>query len=442
MRISIEAREADIGPAVDWISGFIGVAVDKRVSTIEQQQRKNLLLTQHFSINHDLEFALANVRRYRKNTGRLPKDDEYAPLYGFLIAAHRIHQQLPAAIRTPFEGRLRNAVDSVYGFRPFAYEINIAAHFMQKGWDVDFVDYSGAGRFDFLARQAGVEIEIECKSTSGDTGRKIHRQEANRLCDLLLPSAKNLADAKGCHLLRITVPGRLGKTDKELQGIATATATVAAQRASTSCDFAQVDYIYEDLASWPAPDRDPSARDFFEKKFGVQNKSLFFVGQEGFSVVAVMIASAKLDDVVEAFADEAKKAADQCSGTRPALIAMHLVDPIEREDLQTMLKTSNGLHAIMGSRAAGRQSVARQFHRVHGSTVLVEGRLRNKKAFGRPCHPQQPGAQIPVRGARLGLSVLTGRAGKEPTSGALPRRRANQNGTRRTLLADLTCEQF
>jgi hypothetical protein len=72
---------------------------------------------------------------------------------------------------------------------------------------------------------------------------------------------------------------------------------------------------------------------------------LFFVGQEGFSVVAVMIASAKLDNVVEAFAEEANMAADQCSGTPPALVAMHVIDPIDREDLQTMLKTSNGLQA-------------------------------------------------------------------------------------------------
>jgi Holliday junction resolvase len=74
---------------------------------------------------------------------------------------------------------------------PFAYEISIATHLMQKGWDVDFIDYSGAGRFDLLARQNGVEVEVECKTTSGDTGRKIHRQEANRLADLLLVPVAN-----------------------------------------------------------------------------------------------------------------------------------------------------------------------------------------------------------------------------------------------------------
>lgn len=362
MRISIEAQQTDIEPAVNWISGFIGAAADRRVAAIEQQERKNPLLTRHLRENHELEFALANARHYRKKTGRLPKDDEYAPLYGFLIAAHRTHQQLPAAIRVPFEGRLRNAVDSVYGFRPFAYEISIATHFMQKGWDVDFIDYSGAGRFDFLARRESVEVEIECKSTSSDTGRKVHRQEANRLCDLLLPGAMGLANLRGCHLVRITVPDRLGKAVKELQGIAATFECAATQRVSTSSELAQIDYVYEDLASWPDPNRDPDAREFFETRFGIQNKHLFFIGKEDFSVVAVMVASAKSDNVVAAIANEAKKAADQCSGTRPALIAMHLIDPIDREELQSMLKTSNGLHAVTGM-------VLRGGHRLHVNSV-------------------------------------------------------------------------
>jgi Holliday junction resolvase len=346
MRISIEASEADIEPAVNWISGFIGAVVDKRVSAFEQQERRNPLLTKHFSENYDLEFALAKARRHRKTTGRLPKGGAYDSLYGFLIAAHRIHQALPAAVKAPFEGRLRNAVSSAYGFRPFAYEISIATHLMQKGWDVDFADYSGAARFDFLARQGAVEIEVECKSTSGDTGRKIHRQEVNRLADLLLPSTTKLVDVKGCHLRQIIIPDRLGKSNHELTSIATAASIVARERVSASCEFAQVDYAFEGLTSWPAPDRDPNAQDFFEDKFGIKNSHMLFHGRGDFSVVVVIIKSSKPDNVVDTIGDEAKEAAEQCSGGRPALIALHLIDPISRSELQTMLKTSSGLHAI------------------------------------------------------------------------------------------------
>jgi hypothetical protein len=211
---------------------------------------------------------------------------------------------------------------------------------------VKFADYSGAGRFDLLARRDAVEVEVECKTTSGDTGRKIHRQEVSRLADLLLPIVKQVADEAGCHRILITIPDRLGKSTEEISGIAATVASAAQQKASASSDLAQVDYAFDGLGAWPEPDTDPNALAFFEARFGVQNANLMFLGRSGFSVVAVMIRSLKADGVVDAISDEAKKAADQCSGTRPALIALHLIDEISRSDLQTMLRTSNGLHAI------------------------------------------------------------------------------------------------
>src|ERR1700736_1951578 len=160
MRISTDALITDIEPAVNWISGLIGAALDTRVAGIEKQERGNPLLAAHFRENFALEFALVKARKYRKSTGRLPKGEEYDPLYGFLIAARRIHAALPTAAKAPFEGRLRAVVNGAYGARPFAFEISIATHLMRKGWDVDFADYSGVARFDFLARQGAVEIEV------------------------------------------------------------------------------------------------------------------------------------------------------------------------------------------------------------------------------------------------------------------------------------------
>src|SRR5216683_2946039 len=180
MRISTDVFVSDIEPAMDWIGSLIGAAVDKRIAAFETQKRTNPLLAEYFQKNFPLEFALAKARQYRKNTGRLPKGREYDPLYSFVVPVQRIHAALPSAAKKPFEGRLRDAVNGAHGARPFAYEINIAAHLMQKGWDVEFADYSGTARFDFLARLDSVEVEIECKTTSNDTGRKIHRQEATR----------------------------------------------------------------------------------------------------------------------------------------------------------------------------------------------------------------------------------------------------------------------
>jgi fructose-specific phosphotransferase system component IIB len=346
MRISVQASKAHIEAAIDWISGLIGAAIDKRVAAFKQHERKNPLLATYFRDNYALEFALADARKYRKTTGRVPRGPEYDQLYGFIIPAHRIHTALPPEVKTPFEGRLRDAVNGLYGARPFAYEVGIATHLMSKGWDIDWADYSGLGRFDFLARQASVEIEVECKTSSGDTGRKIHRQEVNRLADLILPATERLAGVAGCHLVRITIPDRLGKSNAELSEIAATVATAAQQKGSASKDSGLVDYTLDSLAEWPDPAHDLGARDFFFKRFGVANSHLLFYARPGFSVVAVAITSAKADSVVDALSDQAKEAADQCSGTRPALVALQLIDQIARAELESMLKTPNGLHAI------------------------------------------------------------------------------------------------
>jgi hypothetical protein len=345
MRISTEALPKDIDSAFDWISGQIGAAIDQRVAAFKQQERTNPLLASHFRENFALEFALAKARKYRKNTGRLPRGQEYDALYSFLIPTHRIHCALPRDVKTPFEGRLRDAVNGTNGARPFAYEISIATALMQKEWDVEFIDYSGVERFDLLARKEAVEVEVECKTTSGDTGRKIHRQEVNRLADLLLPITRQVADEAGCHRILVTVPDRLGKSTQELSGIASIVASAVQQKASASSDLAQVGCAFDRLNPWPGPN-DPDVVPFFEKRFGVQNANLVFHGRADFSVVAVMIRSAKMDSVVDTISAQAKEAADQCSGTRPALIALHLIDEIDRSDLQTLLQTSNGLHAI------------------------------------------------------------------------------------------------
>lgn len=107
-----------------------------------------------------------------------------------------------------------------------------------------------------------------------------------------------------------------------------------------------MDYSFDGLDRWPEPG-DPDLLPFFEQRFGVRNANLLFQGKRDFSVAAVMIRSAKADSVVDTIVSQAKEAADQCSGTRPALIALHLIDEIDSAKLRTMLETPNELHQIM-----------------------------------------------------------------------------------------------
>jgi hypothetical protein len=90
MKINIEVRPADIEAALNWASGLIGAAVDKKVAALQRQEAANPLLALHQRETFAFEHALARARRYSKSTGRLPKGEEFFRLYSFLIPASRI----------------------------------------------------------------------------------------------------------------------------------------------------------------------------------------------------------------------------------------------------------------------------------------------------------------------------------------------------------------
>ncbi|MFZ0989534.1 MAG: hypothetical protein WAN27_17605 [Xanthobacteraceae bacterium] len=208
------------------------------------------MLASYYRQNFALEYALAAARKYRRNTGRAPTGPEYEDLYAFAIPAMRIYEQLPESAKRPFEGKLKDFVTGAYGARPFAYEITMAAHAMQKGFDVEFADLSGTARFDFILHAPADELELECKSSSGDAGRKVHRKEVNRLADLLLPLTEQLASTAGCHLLSITVPDRLVTAPEELSDLASL-AEKAMPLGKITTDKATVTYHHERISTWP-----------------------------------------------------------------------------------------------------------------------------------------------------------------------------------------------
>src|SRR2546421_12411064 len=83
------------------------------------------------------------------------------------------------------------------------------------------------------------------------------------------------AAAAACHRLLVTIPNRLGKSTDELARIAATVAAAAQQRTSASSDVGRVDYMFENVGSWPepGPGRDHDAIAFFEERFGIKNSN-------------------------------------------------------------------------------------------------------------------------------------------------------------------------
>ena len=109
---------------------------------------------------------------------------------------------------------------------------------------------------------------------------------------------------------------------------------------------AAVTYWKEDVR-WPVPGRDGDTiiRSHFLNRLCALNSHLLFHGH-GHAIVVASITSRRPDKFIAALSREAVQAAEQCSGTRPAIVALQLIEPIDPEDLKGILHTPNGLHTI------------------------------------------------------------------------------------------------
>ena len=87
---------------------------------------------------------------------------------------------------------------------------------MQRGFDVEFTDLEQRERFDLLASKPGMEIEIDCKSVSGDIGRSIHGRRFRDFVGQLNRSVGELARHGGGSLIHITIPDNLHGDTRQL----------------------------------------------------------------------------------------------------------------------------------------------------------------------------------------------------------------------------------
>jgi hypothetical protein len=346
MRVSNEAGVADVLDAFHWAGEIIGKEFDAKTARQEPQFHRDRLLALYFLNNFHLEWLFAAAREHFREKGYLPRELAFDPLYSFLVSVHRIFVHLPATAKDEFASKLQGLVTGKFGIRPFAYEVTMAMHLMSRGWDVVFADIEKVGNFDFLATRGSVEIELECKTTSGDSGRQIHRHEMSRLSSLIDPALESLADVAGSHFLNVTIPSRLESSDEAIKQIAQAVQKAAQQRADVMEPHASVTYGHLSELVWSGPHDDGKIRQLCEERFGVSNAHTHLHARPASSVVVAAFGSTKPDKVVKTLTDRAKEAADQCSGTRPAVVALNMVDPISRTELEGMLGRFNGLHAI------------------------------------------------------------------------------------------------
>ncbi|HEY8024997.1 MAG TPA: hypothetical protein VIF60_10555 [Burkholderiaceae bacterium] len=95
---------------------------------------------------------------------------------------------MPESVRRKFAG----SFGARAGAPAALFEMTMAHHFHNSGYKLEWCEDVGAPMPEFVARKQGLELEVECKQLSIDTGRRVARLDFCQFCDLLYQQLRPL----------------------------------------------------------------------------------------------------------------------------------------------------------------------------------------------------------------------------------------------------------
>lgn len=337
----------------------------RRASELRIREQKNPFLTAYFDDQFPIERALMRALSSHKERGRYPQidsvlDTEFYELYSFVSTLVRVHQRLSPAARHRLRGCLRDGLTTEKGLTSLALEMSVAVHLWNGGYDVEFTDLENRAQFDFLARKNGVELEVDCKTASGDVGRAIHRLRALDLFHRIQPTIRDVLLAKqGGRAMRIQIPAALHGREEYIQGLTALIIEGAREGVSLSADgVGKVSLSEFELDQGPfQKEREPTREELGQLMvglFGTANPNAISLHRPREAAVVAMIESEKPDKVVDGVYRSLKDSAQrQFTGQRPALLAVRLTDLTKAHLEELAGQDRNGLAAIANRLFAG-----------------------------------------------------------------------------------------
>ncbi len=322
---------------------------ERRLASLDAQRAQNEFLHGYIAQIYALELELARVLQEIAETGRIDlraSTVERYRLFAFVTSVVLIYERLGPVGQKRLRGMIRGGLrDS--GLTPLQQEMSTAVHLFSRGFDVFFSDLETGSGFDFLATKAGIAIEVECKRVGLSLGRKIPRLETLKLHKRIHYQVKPLFARLNCGLLlRVMLPGRLTANEADQEAIASAVGRACRTAVTSATQLCDVEVHEFQISGTPFEQASgqadmPSIRNFLEKRFNVENREVFVLGEKGKRALAVSIESRQSDTLVESlFSELSDSVARQFSKTRPGVLCVQFID-LANEQIQRMGSASD-----------------------------------------------------------------------------------------------------
>lgn len=336
-RRTIEAAVRTILPIVSrraWIS-----AAQRQRNHVDQNPFLRELIVERHGITLGVASLLRNWAR-TQHVPKMPYANEEVVGAEFLVSLGKAVRKLSVPAKTRLRGMISGAIDSPEGISAVAHEFTVAAELERLGWLVSFEDLEGRQRFDLLATRGRDSIEVECKSVSGDIGRKIHRRDFLQLVQRLNSTLNEVSQTQELHIIEFDLLDRLPKDHASHNEIVRAVRTAIASNSSLSGRLGTVKYtrrgMSADLLS-RALSNEGNLRRFIEVAYlnsvsSLNRMTVAWASKYGSCVVFTM-QSQRPDKVVDGLFKQLKdKAANQFTKTLPGLLCVRL-EAVSRDEL-------------------------------------------------------------------------------------------------------------
>jgi hypothetical protein len=328
-------------------------------------------LKDYFDERYSIERSFARALEYRHQWGRFPpvrgtEAHRYFELYSFVHILSGIYDQLSPKGQSRVRGHLKDGLKSNAGLAPLAHELAVAVHLWTAGFDLEFMDTEGRARFDILARKGGLELEVDCKTASGDVGRQIHRRRVLELFNRIKPSLDRHLEKGGGRTVDIVLPGALHAAETYMNAVGNAVSDAIAQDKSLSISgVAEVTLGAFELRDEPALIAGRPTRQELdgvaERRLGRANAHVVCVGRPGHGAVVSVVSSGRPDRVVDGIYRQLKESAQgQFGGTNPALLAIRLLD-LTRAQLRGLASEGSSKFGAISNRLFARDCRAHLF---------------------------------------------------------------------------------
>lgn len=302
-----------------------------RVRQCEDALRGNRFL-EYLRDENSIAYGLRNIHELvakypREVPPHLLDDEALYPAASFAAQVVSLHDNFSADEKRKLVRRIYGGFKKPDDLRGLRLEISASTHFVTRGFQVEWAETIGAGRFDLLVtRDDGFALEVECKSISTNKGCRVHEQEVCEFLGILHPELKSVIGTveRGLAVV-ITVPDRLPSSYTERRELArNLKRHVLAGKSGATADGTSVRLIdYDFAALGPEPyRRSPhDLRGALDQVTGTQNRAAVILGTKRGGQAAIVIQSAKDDTFMHTtFATLRRAANEQLTGARAGML--------------------------------------------------------------------------------------------------------------------------